>query len=455
MEQLLHYVWKHKLFPLSQLQTTAGKPVEVIDTGLHNHHAGPDFFNAKLRIGGTLWIGNVEIHERSSDWYQHGHHRDAAYNNVILHVTGTDDSDVVTESGKQLPQMLLAVPETVSEHYRELLEVDNYPPCYQIIPHLSSLMLHAWMNALQTERLEQKTQAINSRVKACNGDWEAAYFVTLARNYGFGINGEAFETWARSIPLHAVDHHRDDLFQIEAFFLGQAGLLEPTAVARQHRDAAVAEGYLTRLQAEYRFLANKFKLQPMDAGQWRFLRLRPQNFPHIRIAQLANLYFNRQASLSALIDCTTVEQAQHILHTKATPYWQDHYAFGSPSRHSEKHLSAASLHLLMINTVVPMLFAYGRYKGDERLCDRAFDFLEQLKAEDNSIVREWRGAGLQVKTAGDSQALVQLKRNYCERKDCLRCRIGYEYLASSFKKQRGNGGIPPAIALLAEEEPSS
>ena len=418
MEQLLHYVWKHRMWHTAPLTTTDGREVEVIDVGLHNHNAGPDFFNAKVKIDGTLWVGNVEIHDRASDWYHHGHDNDEKYHNVILHVVGTADRDVADNEGRLIPQLVLSVPQQVADNYRELLTADQYPPCYRIIPELKPLTVHAWMSALQTERLEQKTQAIKKRVEECNGDWEAAYFVTLARNYGFGINGDAFETWAKSIPLHNVDHHRDDLFQIEALFLGQAGLLE-----REGED-----DYFLRLQQEYRYLAHKFRMSPIDSHLWNFLRLRPQNFPHIRLSQLAVLYYNRHAGLSALLECETLKQAEEIMKTHVSPYWETHYSFGSGSDKNPKNLSISSIRLLIINTIVPMLFAYGRHVGNERLCDRAFDFLEQLQAENNHITRMWQECGLTIRSAGDSQALIQLKKEYCDRKDCLRCRIGYEYL---------------------------
>ncbi len=428
MEQLLHYCWKHKLFPLHPLRTTDGRPVEVVDPGLHNRDAGPDFFNAKVRIDGTMWVGNVEIHDRSSDWYLHGHDHDAHYDNVVLHVVGTADREVQTSQGIAPPQLQLDVPATVSDNYEALLHEDSYPPCYKIIPTLPRLMVHGWMSALETERLEQKTEAIRRRVEQCGGSWESAYFVTLARNYGFGINGSAFEQWAQGIPLHAVDHHRDDLFQIEAIFMGQAGLLEPTSLPDRYRAAASQDDYFVRMRKEYLYLAHKFALQPMDAHQWRFLRLRPQNFPHIRIAQLAHLYYQHRAGLSRLMACPDIRQARELLRTTVTPYWETHHLFGAPGKRQTKTISTASLNLLLVNTAVPMLFAYGRYKQDETLCDRAFDFLEQLKGEDNHIVRMWKRCGLTVETAGDAQALIQLKNEYCDRKDCLRCRIGYEYL---------------------------
>ena len=421
-------MWKHKLFPLRELETTDGKYVEVIDPGLHNRNAGPDFFNAKVKINRTLWVGNIEIHDKASDWYQHHHDRDPRYNNVVLHVVGEADTDVQNAQGEYLPQMQLEVPQHVSEHYEELIKTDSYPPCYKVIPELTRLKVHAWMAALQTERLEQKTDAIRYRVELCGGSWEDAYFVTLARSYVFGINSDVFEQWARLVPLSAVGHHRDDLFQIEAIFMGQAGLLELEAVPEYYQQAALNEGYFAKLRNEYLYLAHKFSMKPMDFKLWRFLRLRPQNFPHIRISQLASLYYQQKAGLSQLLECETIDQLKTLFSSHVTPYWETHYTFGSTSSRNEKHLSYGSLNLLMINTAVPMLFAVGRHQGKEVLCDRAFDFLEQLKAENNYITRLWLQVGLPIETAGDSQALIQLKKEYCDKKDCLRCRFGYEYL---------------------------
>ncbi len=434
MEQLLHYCWKHKMWPIEGLLTTDGRTVEVLDPGLHNHNAGPDFFNAKIKIGGTLWVGNVEIHDKSSDWYLHSHDKDVHYNNVVLHVVGIADCEVQTQEGNFVPQMLLKVPDFVHDNYAELLRTDSYPPCYRVIPRLTRLMVHSWMAALQTERLEQKTGAIEERARKASGSWEDAFFITLARNYGFGINGDAFEEWARHIPLQAVGKHRDDLFQIEAIFMGQAGLLELSAIPERYQKDALNEGYFAKLRNEYKYLAHKFSLEPMNPQLWRFLRLRPQNFPHIRISQLANLYYERKASLSAMVECVDMASLAEILQTKVTPYWETHYTFGSESVRNKKQLSPASVNLLIINTCVPVLFAYGRHSMREELCDKAFDFLEQLKAENNHIIRMWQEVGLEVNSAGDSQALIQLKREYCDKRDCLRCRIGYEYL----KKPKNN-----------------
>ena len=428
MEQLLHYTWKHKMLPLTGLTTNDGREVEVIDPGLQNRNAGPDFFNAKVKIGGTLWVGNVEIHHRSNDWYLHGHDRDPRYDNVVLHVCETIDGEVRNSVGHDIPQVQLSVPQYIREHYEELQKTDHYPPCYRIIPDLTRLTVHSWLAALQTERLERKTEDIRHRAERCGGSWEDAYFVTLARNYGFSINSDTFEQWAYNVPLQAVGHHRDDLFQIEAIFMGQAGLLELDTIPQHYQQDALNDGYFTRLQNEYRYLAHKFGMKPMDSSLWNFLRLRPQNFPHIRLSQLANLYHQRKAGLSQLLECTTVEQLRTLLSSHVTPYWETHYTFGSLSARNEKHLSDGSLNLLMINTAIPMLFAMGRHRQKEELCDRAIDLLEQLRPENNYIIRLWQQCGLPVQSAGDSQALIQLKKEYCDRRDCLRCRIGYEYL---------------------------
>ena len=250
MEHLLHYVWKHKIFPLHELQTTTGLPVEVIDTGLPNPNAGPDFFNAKLKIDGTLWVGNVEIHAVSSDWFRHGHDHDIAYDSVILHIATEIDCEIYRTNGEPVPQLRLACPRRVKEHYDELCRADVHPPCYSILETLSKLTVHSWLTALQTERFDQKNQTIARRLQRCNQHWEDAFFITLARNFGFGLNGDAFEAWANLLPFRSIDKHRDDLTQVEAFFFGQAGLLEGEPV----------DDYFSWMQKEFRYLQHKFLL---------------------------------------------------------------------------------------------------------------------------------------------------------------------------------------------------
>lgn len=426
MENLLHYVWQHRLFPLTPLTTDQGQEVEVIDPGLHNSNSGPDFFNAKVRIGETLWVGNVEIHKRSSDWYRHQHDTDPAYDNVILHVVSLLDGMVTTHKGNSIPQLALPVPPAVAENYQELLAEEAFPPCYRAIPEIPTLTVHSWMSALTAERLEEKTQRIDKWLQQTHGNWEQTFFITLARNFGFGTNAEAFEDWAAHIPLMAVGKHRDDIFQIEAFFMGQAGLLEDRLVPEERRD----KHYL-QLQREYQFLAHKFSLSPMNAQQWRFLRLRPQNFPHVRLSQLASLYHSRKADFSQLIETHDTEALCQLFAVGVTPYWENHFSFGETSSPHKKRLQPASLRLLLINTVAPLLFAYGKYHMEEERCEQAFELLEKLPAEQNFITRSWAKAGIRVNNAADSQALIQLRRSYCDRKDCLRCRFGCEYLRSS------------------------
>ena len=392
MEKLLHYAWKHRLYPLASLTTTDGRTVEVIDVGIYNRtHAGPDFFNAKVKVNGMEWVGNVEMHIKASDWYRHRHDSDKAYDNVILHVVCLDDMEVMTSSGRIPAQMVLDIPDYLKADYDHLLHTDKYPPCYERIPQLPPIKTHSWISALQIERLEQKTEAIMQRLELNARSWEKTYFQTLARNFGFGINGDAFETWASLVDLTKAGHHRNELFQLEAMFIGQAGLLD-----------RVEERYAK----EYAYLKHKFGLQEMDASLWRYLRTRPQNFPHVRLMQLAKMFHEQRTGLSRLLDCEDVKAVGKLLGMKG-----------------------AKLSLVVINTVIPILFAYGRTKSKENLCDRSFCFLEEIDAEDNNIVRMWRECGLEVKTAGDSQALIQLKKEYCDKKECLRCRFGFEYLS--------------------------
>ena len=428
MEKLLYYIWKYKLFPLRPLQTTDGQPLEVIDPGILNHDAGPDFQNAKVKIGNTIWAGSVEIHQKSSDCFAHGHHEDARYNNVVLHVAEKADQPVITQDGQTPPQMELEVPAYLETNYKALCHTTDYPRCHRVIPRIDTFTVHSWLNALLCERLEQRAETVARRVKTANGDWEQAFFATLARNFGFGINGDAFEEWARHIPLQAVGHHRDDLFQIEALFLGQAGLLDIDTIPQKYREEAANDGYYPRLKQEYDYLAHKFSLQPMDAEAWKFLRLRPQNFPHVRISQLARLYYDQRAGFSRLLEAKTIEELHAMLSTHATTYWESHYTFGCPSYKNAKTLTKASLNLIVVNTVVPVLYAYGITHAQDVFRQRALQLLEPIQAENNHITRLWDECGIRAESAADSQALLQLKKEYCDRRYCLHCRFGYEFL---------------------------
>lgn len=419
MEQLLHYVWKHKLFPLKPLQTTDGQNIEVIDTGLWNQNAGPDFFNAKIKINGVLWVGNIEIHLKSSDWKLHHHDGNTDYDSVILHIASEIDYEPCRSNGEKIPQMILHYPEYLIDNYNELIRTARYPACYKIIPSIHKMILHSWLNTLQIERFEEKTARIYSLLEKYNNNWEDVFFITLARNFGFGTNSDAFELWAQTIPLRAVDKHRDNLFQIEAIFFGQSGLMD-----------LPVDDYTEKLIKEYSYLKHKFQLSASGNCRWKLLRMRPGNFPHVRIAQLAKLYYSSQGLLSKILENNNIEELRKLLQTDTSEYWISHYTFGEKTIPVKKSLSTASINLLIINTVVPFLYAYGKYRNKSKLIDTAGLLLEEIKAENNYITRMWKECGLEAAHAGDSQALIQLKKNYCDPKKCLYCRIGFEY----FKK---------------------
>ena len=420
MEQLLHYVWKHKIFPLKPMVTTDGQIIEVIDTGLWNNNAGPDFFNAKIKINGVLWVGNIEIHLKASDWKLHHHDNNTDYDSVILHIASDIDYEPHRSNGEKIPQLEMHYPEYLVESYNELIRTAHYPACYKIIPSIHKIILHSWLNTLQIERFEEKTARISSLLQKYNNNWEDVFFITLARNFGFGTNSDAFELWAQTIPLRAVDKHRDNLFQIEAIFFGQSGLL----------DLPVDE-YSEKLIKEYSYLRHKFQLTTSANCRWKLLRMRPGNFPHLRIAQLAKLYHNSQGLLSKILEAENIELIRKLLQTDTSEYWVSHYTFGEKTISVKKSLSTASIDLLIINTVVPFLYAYGKHRSISKLTERATSLLEEMKAENNYITRMWKECGLEAAHAGDSQALIQLKKNYCDPKKCLYCRIGFEY----FKKR--------------------
>ena len=433
MENLVRYVWKHRLFPLTPLQTTDGLPIEVIHPGMENRNDGPDFFNAKVKIDGTLWVGNVEIHGKASDWMLHGHDANKRYDSVVLHVAGIVDRDIKRTDGTPIPQLELPVPAHIQSNYDELRKTEHYPPCYRVIPELSTLTIHSFLSSLLYERLDQRTTQIAERYEAHDKNWDDALFATIARNFGFGSNGDAFEEWARHMPFRAVDKHADNLLQVEALFFGQAGLLEEESIPAYYREALADDTYFQALRREYTFLSHKFGLHPMSHTAWRLLGMRPANFPHVRIAQLAKLYHERRISVSHLMNATNRAALSELLRVEATEYWDTHYVFAStPSPPIKKRITDNAITLLLINSVAPFYYSYGRRKDSEQHCEQAIALLEQLKAENNYIMRNWSDCGILVKNAADSQALIQLKKQYCDRKDCLRCRIGYEFLKKEY-----------------------
>lgn len=409
MEEVLHYVWKHKILPLKDLKTTDGKPVEVLNPGILNHDSGPDFIGAKVKIDGLLWAGNVEIHLRTSDWFRHKHDDNPAYDSIILHVASQVDAKLNYPSGEAVPQVEIDVPNYILSNYEKLIKADIFPPCKDILASIPKIKIHNWLSALQVERLEMRTIQIMERRERLDKSWEDTLFVTIARSFGFGKNGDAFEIWANNIPMNAIGKHRDDLFQIKAFFFGQAGMLDGKGLS------CVGEAEYNRLCKEYSYLKTKFSLTPIDRSLWHYLRLRPQNFPHIRILQLAHLYYDDSFAFSSVMNAKSKDDFYKLFDTKSGNF----------------NLSKSSRESLLINCVAPMLFAYGTYRNEESLRERAIDLLETLPPEDNRIVRDWTKAGIIAEHSADSQALIHLSKEYCEKRECLRCRFGHEYICNN------------------------
>lgn len=417
-ESILHYIWQQKLFSAHALQTTEGETVEVIDVGKLNSDAGPDFFNAKIKIGNTIWAGNIEIHTRASDWNKHNHQHDKAYDNVILHIVKFADIVIRRSDGEQIPQLELNYPAQIEENYKKLILDQKWVPCSDKIGNIPGIFIQSWKNALLTERLEQKMNAIQQLLAESNQHWEEAFYITLARSFGFSTNSQAFEMLAKSLPLSALGKHKNDLFQIEALLFGQSGLL----------NNELNDEYSLKLKKEYNFLRVKFDLQPINAELWKLLRLRPDNFPHIRIAQFAALIHNSSKLFSRIIENPEIDYLNNLFKTEPSEYWKSHYLFGHTSPEKSKKLGKNSINSILINTVVPFLFCYAHQKGNQNLKDKALELLEQIPAEKNSIVSGWENIGMKIETAYDSQAFLQLKKIYCDDRKCLRCRIGHKVL---------------------------
>ena len=420
-EQLLHYVWKCRLFPAGSLATVDGQKIEVIDTGIHNMDAGPDFFNAKIRIADTLWAGNVEIHRTSADWVRHGHHMDKAYNSVILHLSEKVDRVVVNERGEAIPQCEITVPVNVRRNADYLLYSDSPLPCKNDIHSLHGVVINAYLTQLSLERLERKVNDIFRHLDRFSNSWDDVFYVLLTRNFGFGLNAEVFENMALSLPFTYIQKQSDNLFQVEALLFGQAGMLE---------DDTMNDNYYQQLQKEYLFFKSKYTLRNKEGFLFKKMRVRPLSSRYLRIAQLAALLQKSGRLFSSILE--TEEYRQWMILFQAAPsfYWQTHYSFGKETPKAEKKIGEASLNIILINTVAPLLFAYGKRTASERYCDRAVRLLGSLKPERNKIVAEFMAAGITPANALDSQALIQLRKEYCDKRKCLYCRIGHTILSS-------------------------
>ncbi|MDR3269344.1 MAG: DUF2851 family protein [Tannerella sp.] len=423
MERLLQYVWKYRLFDEDTFGTTDGVPVTVIDPGLQNTDAGPDFFNAKVRMAGTVWAGCVEIHQKASDWRTHHHDNDQAYDSVILHVVEESDSPVYRTNGEVIPQAVIHIPPKVREHIEWLLTRDTPLPCAERIHEIEPFHVSAWMNALVSERLERKTEAIRTLLDRYAGDWNEVFYIILTRNFGFGANSDAFEWLAQSLPFHYILKQRCNSLPIEALLFGQAGLLAEE----------IDDPYFQLLQREYRFLQKKYNLQPIDSFLFKNLRTRPVNFPHLRLAQVAAVWTNNDTLFSRMLEDCRLDTLRECFNVSLSEYWDTHYHFRKTSPAKKKTIGINATQVVLINTVAPILFAYGIKKQQPEYGTRALQMLEDLPPERNSLITPFTKAGVEVKNAADTQALIQLRREYCEKKKCLYCRIGYHLIKSKIQ----------------------
>lgn len=419
----MQYVWKHRLWRSEDMVTNTGKKVRVVDPGLLNTDAGPDFFNAKIEIDGHMWVGNVEMHYRATDWKRHRHDSDKAYDSVILHVVAKDDAPVRRTNGELIPQLVLEVSPQFNADYASLVGATIEVPCATKIKQVPHLTIVEWVEGLAFERLHGKVERIHQLLDSFNGSWEDVCYVTLARNFGFGINNDAFERLARRTPLRLLGKHSDSVLQIEALLFGQAGMLDAQKPGM--------DSYYNQLCTEYAFLSNKFQLTPMEKESWKLFRIRPQNFPYRRIAMLAQFIEGGFRMMNRILEAEGEKEMRALFEVELSGYWTKHYTFGKPNERATATLSRSSIDIILINTVVPLLYAYGELTGNYEMTDKAIKLLEDLRAESNSIVSHFVAYGIDCPDALTSQALVQLKREYCDARKCIYCKIGHHLLSKA------------------------
>jgi hypothetical protein len=415
-EEFIHFIWENRLFHNESLKTLSGEKVEIVRTGRRNTNAGPDFFNAQVKIDDTLWAGNIEIHKKASDWEKHNHTSNRAYENVILHVVEEADKSTFRMNGTEIPTLEITWPEQFTRNYRKLLDSKSWIACQEQFHQVDPVLLRLGFNRLMIERLENKTGEIEKRLAENKNNWNETFYQMLARMFGFKVNAVPFELLAKAVPMQILAKHKSNLFQLEALLFGTSGLLN---------EELIGDEYFIRLRDEFSFLYKKYNLKTVEPHLWKFMRLRPVNFPTIRIAQLAHLIQKSQGLFSKIIETDDLPGLKNLFEVKASDYWDSHYRFNkNTTRRQPKELGETSINTLIINVVAPFLFVYGEKHNQEHLKNRALDFLEQLPAENNSIVKNWKGLGVQPRSAFETQALIWLKNSYCEPKKCLNCQIG-------------------------------
>ncbi|WP_293782970.1 DUF2851 family protein [uncultured Pedobacter sp.] len=420
-EDFLHYVWQFRSFDYNGLQTCDGENLEIINTGLLNRNAGPDFNHAKIKIGETTWAGNVEIHLKSSDWLKHNHQADPAYENVILHVVYQHDAEISRMDGTVLPVLELKdrISADLIRKYENLFLTLTDFPCIAQIGRVDELIVGAFLSRTLVERFEQKTSAVTETLNELKGNWDETFYRFMARNFGFKINALPFELFAKAVPQHIYARHKNNSHQIEALVFGAAGFLN------DHFE----EEYPQKLKAEFQFLQKKYKLVPIDVSMWKFMRMRPQNFPTIRLAQFAALITKANHLFSKIMDIKQVAELRTLFENlPVNDYWKTHYHFKKVTSSVNTQIGKTSVDNILLNTVALFLFAYGKHTAAPYFISRAVKLLESLPAEENAITGKFTGAGVKMENAFASQGILQLKKHYCDKKKCLSCGIGIKIL---------------------------
>ena len=415
-EDLIHYLWKTKRFSYDNLSTTDGHLIQVLNWGTHNHHSGPDFSNGKVKIGDTTWAGNIEMHISSSDWDRHKHSNDPAYNNVILHVVWEHDRVVLDQNNLAIPTLVVSqyVDQALMNRYAELMHNELRIPCENLISNVDLSRMNLWLHNVLIERLESKTKYLTDLLKYSENDWNQVFFIALSKYMGLKINAEPFERLARSFDINIIYKIGDNLTQIEALLFGQAGMLM----------SCEGDEYYQSLRTEYKHLANKYQLENIEIVGWKFARMRPANFPTIRIAQLASLLHKHRSIFSKLLDTKNIKEVYKILKVSPSKYWSDHYRLNKDSIHKEKPIGDNLMQIIIINVIAPLLFLYGKQLGHESYQDKSISYLETTKPEINNITKLWKELGVTAESAYFSQGLIQLKNQYCDQKKCMSCSVG-------------------------------
>jgi len=409
-ERLLQFIWQFQYFNQNELATTQGEPLQILHPGNHNLNQGPDFQNAKIKIQNTTWAGNIEVHLKTSDWNRHRHSADKNYDTVILHVVWENDR---SETPAPVLELKTRVPGLLLKRYEELMKSAAFIPCEKSISSVKDIIWKTWKERLLAERLMRKTKTVEKYLSENNHHWEETLWWMLAKNFGIKVNTDAFGAIARSVPVNILSKHKNQIHQLEALLLGQARLLE----------GKFSDAYAKLLQKEYRFLKEKYRLQPIHQPVL-FLRMRPGHFPTVRLAQLAMLVSRSTHLFSKIKEATTAEEVVEWFDITASKYWHCHYRFDETSPPKKKKLGKTMIDNIIINTICPVLFAYGQYHGEQSCKDKAIGWLQKIKAENNAITRGFLNAGMKSKNAFDSQAMIELKNEYCNNKKCLSCGVG-------------------------------